>query len=431
MPSKKFKESDTVELKRELTPDTAKSIVAFSNSKGGVIYVGVDDKGNVVGVNDPDSVSRQSISMIRDAVRPDVSMSTAVESSEVEGQWIISIDVREGTSKPYYLREKGLRAEGVYVRQGPSSVPVPDSAVQSMLRSYDNRSFELSKSVRQDLTFNSAERFFKERGVLFNTSQKKSLKLIVDDMYTNLAYLLSDQCEIGVKLAVFEGTTKSVFKYREEVTGSVLEQVEEAYKFIDDHNYLRSEIKGLFRSDSREYPEDAVREALVNSIVHRDYSFQASTLISMFDDRLEIISIGGLPGGIGHDDILAGMSLPRNPQLAGIFYRLKLIEVYGTGIPKIIESYGDSVAIPSFEETTNTFRVVLPQVPMPSGAVSSEERKVLSMFGQTDTITRRDAEQTLGISKTAAFSILSEMVDKKRITISGKGRGTKYHLPKK
>lgn len=180
-------------------------------------------------------------------------------------------------------------------------------------------------------------------------------------IYTNLGLLLSDQCVHTIKAASFEGTTKSVFKDRREFSGSLLQQMNDAYSFIEVYNKTRAEFLKLHRIDRRDYPEEAVREALLNSLVHREYSFSGSTLISIFDDRIEFVSLGGLVNGLTINDILFGISQCRNEKLAAIFYRLKLIEAYGAGIQKIMDSYHDCAVKPQLDLSDNAFKIVLPE----------------------------------------------------------------------
>jgi ATP-dependent DNA helicase RecG len=138
------------------------------------------------------------------------------------------------------------------------------------------------------------------------------------------------------KAAVFEGSNQSVFKDRKEFSGSLFKQMGAVYDYIDFHNQTRSTFDKLRRIDTRDYPEVAVREALLNSLVHREYSFRASTLISIYNDRIEFTSIGGLVSGVTLNDVLMGISVCRNAKLANVFYRLELIEAYGTGMRKIM-----------------------------------------------------------------------------------------------
>ena len=164
----------------------------------------------------------------------------------------------------------------------------------------------------------------------------------------------------GVKAAVFEGGKKAVFRDRRELGGSLLAQLEDAYSYIDRWNCTRAEFAGLERIDRRDYPETALREALLNAVTHRDYSFRSSALVRIFDGRIEFVTVGGLVPGLTFGDIMLGVSAPRKQRLANVFYRLKLIEAYGTGIMKIKQSYSDCGVKPRFEVSDNAFKVTLP-----------------------------------------------------------------------
>lgn len=356
-------ESKTVEYKREYADDIKYVVVAFANTDGGKIYIGVDDDGNACGVTEPDTVMLRVTNMIRDVIRPDVTMFTDCGLSEVDSHPVIIITVLRGTARPYYLAGKEVRPEGVYVRQGSSSVPASETAILNMIKETSGDCYEDSRSLNQQLTFEMTAKYFAKKGVDFGKAQMRTLKLIgSDNMYTNLGMLLSDQCVHTLKIAVFQGSQKTVFLDRRELTGSLLEQLEEVYSYIDLSNRTKAEFAGLERIDRRNYPAEAIREALLNAIVHRDYSIQASTLVRIFDDRIEIVSLGGLVRGISYDDIMLGVSVLRNEHLANVFYRLKLIEAYGTGILKIRESYSDSGKKPKIEVSDNAFKITLPNL---------------------------------------------------------------------
>ena len=202
------------------------------------------------------------------------------------------------------------------------------------------------------------------------------------------------------------------------------------------------------RTDIRDYPEVAVREALLNLIVHRDYSFSASALISIYEDRIEFVSVGGLVPGMELEDIMVGLSVCRNQNLANVFYRLKLIEAYGTGMRKIIRAYKNQEAQPVIESTKNAFKIILPNI-----NIESEEKKTLSepitlnkqleekieklqdrkgeileYIKMNGDITREDAEELLGISASTTLRILKKMVEDGILLKQGKARNTKYIL---
>lgn len=445
-----FRESETVELKEVVVGDIKKEIIAFANCDGGKLYIGVKDDGTVVGLDDPDGVALQISNMVRDAIKPDLTMFLHYETIEEEGKKIVSVNVQRGTDRPYYISRKGMRPEGVYVRQGYSSVPATDTAIRHMIKETDGDRFEAMRSVNQDLTFETVKKEFKLRNVEFGPQQMRSLKLIDNDgLYNNLALLLSDQCIHTVKVAVFQGTGQTVFKDRREFSGSLMQQMNEIYSFIDFRNQTRAIIEKLLRIDVRDYPEIAVREALLNLLVHRDYSFSASALISMYSDRIEFVSIGGLMPGIELEDVMMGISVCRNQNLANVFYRLQLIEAYGTGLNKIMKSYEGMEERPAIEVTQNAFKITLPNVNAKHEASdrfaskesvitesvaetieksNGQENKILEYIEDHGEITRSVVEDILEVSGSTASRLIRKMMKKNLIKQEGKGRASKYSI---
>ncbi|MBQ9460288.1 MAG: putative DNA binding domain-containing protein [Oscillospiraceae bacterium] len=435
-------ESKTVEYKREYIDAIKYTIAAFANTDGGKVFIGVEDNGRVCGVTDVDATLLRVTNMIRDAIRPDVTMFAECAVSEMDGKPVVVISVLRGTARPYYLAGKGIRPEGVYVRQGTSSVPASESAILDMIKETSGDSYEDARSLNQQLSFKAASAYFRKKKVEFGDTQKHTLHLIGDDAtYTNLALLLSDQCRHTIKMAVFEGSRKTVFKDRRELIGSLLEQLDEAYSYIGQFNRTRAEFAGLDRVERRDYPTEALREALLNAIVHRDYSVASPTLISIFDDRIEFVSIGGLVRGISFDDIMLGVSVLRNEHLANIFYRLHLIEAYGTGMLKINECYAEAPEKPKIEVSDHAFKITLPNMnfkkntalPQEQGAlkketVSKEDRQktVLRLLESQDSITRKDVQRLLGVSQATAILLLREMVASGQIVKAGGGKNLHY-----
>ena len=422
-------EGANVELKSVIVEDMKKEIVAFANSEGGTLYIGINDQGEVIGVEDADGVMLQASNMIRDSIKPDVTTFVNYAHEQIEQKDIIKITVQKGTDSPYYIAKKGLRPEGVYVRQGASSVPASDHAIRRMIKETDGDTFEVMRSLNQDLTFHAASDEFKARDILFGESQMITLGILTaEKLYTNLGLLLSDQCVHTIKAASFEGTTKSVFKDRREFNGSLLQQMNDAYNFIEVYNKTRAEFLKLRRIDRRDYPEAAVREALLNSLVHREYAFSGSTLINIFEDRIEFVSLGGLVNGLTANDILFGISQCRNEKLAAVFYRLKLIEAYGTGIQKIMDSYKDCIVKPKIDLSDNAFKIVLPNQNMviPAQDVNDNERVILDLVFRKNVISRKDVEEVLAISQSMAGRIIKQLVDKAVLVSVGSGRNKKY-----
>lgn len=445
-----YQESETVEFKAIVVEDIKKEIISFANCNGGTLYIGIQDDGTIQGVDDPDQVALQISNMVRDTIKPDVTMFLHYETLEESGKKIVAVQIQRGTDRPYYIAKKGMRPEGVYVRQGYSSVPATDAAIRNMIKETDGDRYETMRCLQQDLTFAYAKKEFDLRNTEFGPQQMRSLKLIDrDNLYSNIAFLLSDECVHTIKVAVFQGTDQNIFKDRREFHGSLLRQMNEVYDFIDLHNQTHATIEKLLRIDVRDYPEIAIREALLNLLVHRDYSYSASSLISIYTDRIEFVSIGGLISGIELEDVMLGISVCRNQDLANIFYRLHLIEAYGTGISKIMNAYQGTDKTPILEATKNAFKIILPNINTMKKNVESssykghslvpsqttfnegsddEEKIVLSYAKEKTAITTKDVSELLAISASTASRLIRRMVKSNLLKQIGKARNTRYTI---
>lgn len=436
-----FIESENLELKSQITGDICKEIIAFANSKGGKLYIGIEDNGQVIGVKNSDKSILQLNNMIRNSIKPDVTMFVHYETQYMEDKKVILLTVQKGTDRPYYLKNKGIKPAGVYVRNGTSSEPATDTAIRKMIKETDGDSFETMRALDQNLTFKAAEKQFNNQNMTFTPSNMQTLKIISQDgIYSNLAMLLSDQCRHSIKAAVFSGSDKEIFQDRKEFNGSLFQQMEDAYTYLNIHNQTKATFEGLYRKDIRSYPEEALRETLMNALVHRDYSYSAGTLISIYDDRIEFVSIGGIPSGLFLEDIMLGLSVCRNPNLAAIFYRLQLIEAYGTGMPKIMNAYSDSNLKPNIEVTANAFKITLPNRNISVNnnvdnspdidTFASHEDKILNLIASCGYVVRNDIDELLNVSQATSNRILKQMITSGLIRQSGKGKATKYLLNK-
>ena len=208
--------------------------------------------------------------MIRDSIKPDVTMFVGYETLSINEKKIIAINIQNGTSRPYYLSSKGLKPSGVYVRNKTSTDPASEISIRKMIKETDGDSFEKMRSLEQDLTFNSMKEQFNKRNVEFNNKKMQMLGMIPQDgIYSNVSFLLSDQCFPTIKAATFNGIDKTNFKDRKEFSGSLFQQMEDVYAYLDIRNNKKSTFDGLYRSDQFDYPKQAIREALLNSIIHR------------------------------------------------------------------------------------------------------------------------------------------------------------------
>ncbi|MDR0936845.1 MAG: putative DNA binding domain-containing protein [Oscillospiraceae bacterium] len=419
-------ENENVEFKREYTPDIKKEVAAFANSGGGVIYVGRDDGGKPYPLIDADETLTQVTNSVRDGILPDVTMFIHYEVSDSE----IAVTVREGTNKPYYLADKGLKPSGVYVRQGASSVPASFERIREMIKLTDGDKFETARSLTQNLTFKETAEEFSRCNLAFGESQMRTLGIIAaDGLYTNLGLLLSDQCVHTVKFAVFSGTQKREFKTRKEVEGSVLRQMRSAFDFMSLSNNLAAAFSGLDRIEQFDYPEEAVREAMLNAIIHREYAFSGSIIVNIYDDRMEFVSLGGLMPGLQTEDLFMGVSQPRNEKLANVFYRLKHIEAYGTGLRRIMQFYEELEVKPEIKATHGAFMLTLPNMnyARPLRAKQKAELKpqhkaVLDYLRMNSTITNETVQRLLGVKQTRAYAVIKELLSAGLIVKRSSGR---------
>lgn len=434
----KFVESSFLELKERVNGEFKKEIVAFANGDGGEIYVGVAKDGTVVGVLDAEGEMERISSMIRDGIKPDLIGYTSVEMVEVEGKKLIKVGVSRGEKRPYHLSDKGMKPSGVFVRHGVTAAPASEEMIRQMIKESDGTAFDRARALNQELTFQYAGEYFAKCGIPFQRENMRTLGLVDQDgYYTNAALLFSDQCEHSIKCAVYDGTGKTRFQARKEFFGSILKQLEEAYEYIELSNRMVSDFEGLHRVDKYDYPQYAIREALLNTIVHRDYDYSGSTLINIFDDRMEFVSLGGLVKGLTLMDIMHGVSQSRNMVVASVFYRLELIESYGTGIQRIIESYGGGSRQPEFLPAPASFIVVLKnlnyqervdRIEEKRGRYMTDEERVLELFQEKDKISRRDVQELLECSSFPAGKILNALLDTGKILRVGNARATRYIL---
>ena len=429
-------ENEQTEFKREYTDNILKTVIAFANTEGGKIFVGVNDDGTPVGIKNIDDCYTRITNAVRDNISPDVAMFTKYAVNEKER--IIEITVSEGTNKPYFLKSKGMRPEGVYVRHGASSAPASIDKIRQMIKLSEKESFEEGRALNQELHFTEAKEEFALKKVEFGEEKYASLGIVnhEDGLYTNLAELLSDECEHTIKAAIFEGNDKKLFKDRKEFTGSLFKQLRTCYEFLELCNHTAASFVGLDRIDKEDYPAAALREALLNAIVHRDYSFSGSIIISIYDDKIEFVSLGGLVGGLSKEDILRGVSQTRNKNLANVFYRLKHIEAYGTGIRRIFDLYADDNVKPDIIVTDNTFTMVLPnrninidkQAKVISEPATKQEQIIIDYIKSNGSINDKKLQTLLDVKKSRAYIIVKSMKEKNIIFASGRGNDKKYYL---
>ncbi len=346
-------ETDRIEFKREMPMHDKrylKTVVAFANGLGGSVVFGIDDKAlDVVGV--PDGKLRKMedglASAISSACAPAIVPSFSRET--IGGKTVLVVDIYPGRNTPYHIKAEGL--DGVYVRVGATTRKAEREQVEDLILRGGNRTYDavireeeivsegammkLCRRITSAHAENSGERIkvtpnmLEGWGVVKKIGGKWHPSVAFQWLSTNNDHFARVQC------AVFADDERTEFIDRQEYSGSLIDQVEESYKFLLRSIRRGAKIEGLFRKDSYELPPEALREAIVNAVAHRDYRQHAYVQVSVSPGCVEVVSPGALFDGLTKDEMVSGKSKLRNPVLADIFHKMGMIEKWGTGLPRI------------------------------------------------------------------------------------------------
>ncbi len=349
-----LKESKNLDLKKEMTDTFLKTVSAFANFGTGTIIFGVDDDGTIVGIDD----MKKTRLDIENKINQNINPIPDYTLEEDEKNNIVKLVVKEGKDKPYFYKSK------TYMRRDTSTVEMDKYELKRFIMDVDNISLDSLKSSNQDLEFRVLEKALKEKmGIeIFSLDTMRTLELYTKDYgYNKGAELLADTNKYeGIDIVRF-GENISIFLDRVRLNRiSIIEQYNKAVeKFVQYYTY--EEVEGFYRVKKEKIPEDAFREAIANALINRDWDSVANIQVSFFDDRIEITSPGGLPKGVTIEDYLhKELSIPKNPIIANVFYRMGLIERYGTGVQRICALYDNNENKPIFNVSENLIKITLP-----------------------------------------------------------------------
>ena len=414
------RETKNLEFKEQVTNTFLKTVSAFANYGGGEILFGVTDKGEAKGFENPGQVCLDIENKINDSLDPVPEYNLSIN----EKTSVITLKVLEGEHKPYFYKSKAYR------RNDSASVPVDRLELERLILEGQNIAFEELPADRQELSFGVLATKLKEEMGLqsVNLDILKTLELYVDGRgYNKAAELLADSNGFcGVDIARF-GDSISIILDREcHEHISILQLYDQALAMYRKY-YQYEEIKGSKREQVVLIPEASFREAVANAIVHRTWDVKANINVAMFPDKIEITSPGGLPKGMDREEYLrGGISILRNRIIGNVFYRLHLIERFGTGIKRINEAYKDSQARPVFEITENSIRIILPVKVVENNLLPDEER-IYRLIKRREMSSSALAEAA-GFGKNKTLGILKKLVEGGYVKVSGKGRGTRYFI---
>ena len=391
-----MRETRILEFKETITNTFLKTVSAFSNYDGGEILFGVDDDGNIKGLSDVKQACLDIENKINDSISPQPNYTLEIQNNDQT----IKLSVKSGLQKPYLYKSRA------YKRNDTSTIKVDTLEFSRLVLEGKNIRFEELPCKDQELSFEILQSNLKEK-IQIETFNKDTLKTLnlYDDVngFNNAAGLLADE------------------------NTSVLDIYEKALSVFRDY-YQYEVIQGADRKMVEKIPEAAFREAIANALIHRVWDVDLQIRVSMFDDRIEVVSPGGLPSGITEDEYLSGkLSVLRNRNLANVFYRLGFVEIFGTGITRIKQVYSEASVKPSFEVSENAIQIVLP-VYEESTNLTEDEKVVYKLLSRNMLKSMSEIAPYISFGKSKTTKLLKDMEQKGVIAIEGKGKGTKYRI---
>lgn len=422
-----MQENENIEFKELYTENIYKEIVAFLNSGSGTIYIGYNDNGELIGLENVKETEEKISNGIRGKIVPDCSVFVSINNATLGNKDYIIINVSKGVNI-YSLKDKGI-IKGTYIRNGSCSMSATEETVKQMIIKNSNITFETSVANNQNLTFNYIREAFMVINIDINNKNIMKNLFMLDNNgnYTNLALLLSDQSPYTVKVATYQSVNKTNFLDRKEFGGSLLEIYDKTLSYLKINSATYGLIDSSIREDIEEYPEFILREIILNSLIHRDYSVLTSNIINIYkDDSIEFISYGSLYGNITIEDVLAGLSTSRNPHLQSIFMRLKRVEAIGSGLRRVNSYYKSKNLDFLVKALPSSFVVRLPRIAIDKIPAKDDYKIIIDYLDKNGEIIRKQAERLLNKEKTTTSNVLSKMISDKIIKKIGKGPNTKY-----
>ena len=338
-------ETNRIENKEQLNEDFEQEVIAFLNYKeGGIIYVGINKNGQVVGVENTDLTQLQVKDRIKNNIQPSTLGLFDVTVETIDNKEVIKVIISSGTEKPYYLRKKGRTPEGCYIRVGSSKERMTERMIDDMYARRIKNTLKEIDSPRQELTFNQLKIYYEEHGLKLNDNFLQNLDLLTSEgKYNYNAFLLADENTVSIKLVRYLGTNKlELLENLEFGNRCLITATQRILDRLDVENTTYAKIEYFGRKEQEKIDSKALKEAVINAIVHNDYSYGNSPIIELYSDRIEITSAGGLPQELSQEEFLEGVTAPRNKELIRVFKDVDLIENIGSGVLRILDAYDKS-----------------------------------------------------------------------------------------
>lgn len=427
-----------ISFQKEWTETARETFCAFLNSHGGRVYFGVSDDASVVGIDKPEEISRTVHSIFKFEMHPSAEGYFQAKTLQIKDKYVVVVTVLEGYRCPYYVSiNKSNKGRLCYVRHGISSYEANDNEIRNLYRKSNPVPYEQRASANQNLTFLALADYFKKANVTFDEGKYQTLGLKdLKGFFTNVGFWLSDQCTAETRVGFFLGNTKAsesdgIYTF----SGCIFEQFCKILDLLSKRFGFKNKIEPYtlssegYRNETADYPELAIREALINLFAHRDYSIEnAQATIMSFSDRLEFLSLGGLPQGVTKEMMFLGSSVPRNKTLADILMRLSAMERYDIGIPTIFASYENFSVKPTLVCAHEYIKLDLPRLRQIPSDLTERESVIVSYLKQNGASSRKQLQDFMKVSYGTVINTLRSLEAKKIVVKQGAGRETKYAL---
>ena len=415
------------EFKIKLTDKFEEEVISFLNTNGGNIFIGVNDKGNVVGINgNIDFIQRKIKDRIKDNIMPSTLGLYDVVVLEENGKKYIKVIIARGNERPYYLKGMGMTPDSCFIRVGSAIQKMSSEMISNEFRRRTKNSLKNIVSPKQDLTFSQLKIYYEEKGFIINNNFLKQLDLYTDDgKYNYNAYLLADNNTISIRFGKYGGENAVNLIENEDFGNcSIVKATKSILNKLEIENKIYTKIEYPERKEIKMYDYAAVREAVVNAIVHNDWSNEYSPKFEMFSDRLVISSNGGIQDSTTKEEFLEGFSLPRNKELMKVFNDLDLVEQMGTGIIRILQSYNKK----AFEFFPNFIRVTFPfnenkfnisKKEVNNNNLSEIQNSIIQLMLDSPMITQETLARLLDVNIRTIQRNIKSLIDMKLIERTG------------
>ena len=435
-------ETNRIENKEQLNEEFEQEVIAFLNYKeGGIIYVGVRKDGQVVGLKDVDLAQLQIKDRIKNNIQPSTLGLFDVIVETIDNKEVVKVVISSGTEKPYYLRKKGRTPEGCYVRVGSSKERMTERMIDDMYAKRVKNTLKEIDSPRQELTFNQLKIYYEEHGLKLNDNFLQNLDLLTSEgKYNYNAFLLADENNISIKLVKYVGTNKlELLENMEYGNRCLITATQRLLDRLDVENTTYAKIEYFGRKEQEKIDSKALKEAVINAIVHNDYSYGNSPIVELYSDRVEITSAGGLPQELSQEEFLEGVTAPRNKELIRVFKDVELIENIGSGVLRILDAYDKSC----FKFMEHFLRVSFKYKENPfeydndkskndkiNDKINEKEKQILNVLVDNENATIPEINTITKISTATISRYLKQLQDKRIIEIVGSNKSGYWKILK-